>query len=88
MILYEPEANYLGSDTVEYTIFDCAGLSDTATVTLDIDCASTQRSDSGDALGNISIIFMMILTGMLGLYYIRREELDMRDNTKKQGELS
>ena len=30
---------------------------------------------------------MMILTGMLGLYYIRREELDMRDNTKKQGEL-
>ena len=88
MILYEPESNYQGSDTFEYTISDCAGLSDTATVTLDIDCSSTQRSDSGDALGKVSIIFMMILTGLIGLYYIRREELTKIENSKKEGELS
>ena len=88
MILYVPEANYVGSDTFEYTISDCIDLTDTATVTLDIDCSSTQRSDSGDALGKISIILMMMITGLIGLYYIRREELIKLENTKKEGELS
>jgi len=74
MILYELEENYQGTDTFEYTIIDCAGESDTAIVTLEIDCSCSQSSDSGDALETISMILMMIFMGMVGLFYIRKEE--------------
>jgi len=45
-----------------------------AEVSINIDFASSQAFDSGDALGTLSIIIMMLLTLMLGLYFVRTEE--------------
>jgi UPF0716 family protein affecting phage T7 exclusion len=33
------------------------------------------RSDNGDTLGNWSLFILMFLTGIIGLYYVRKEEL-------------
>ena len=33
------------------------------------------QSNDGSALGNVSLILMMALTGMIGLLYIRKEEV-------------
>jgi hypothetical protein len=74
VLIYVPEANICdATDSFQYTVTDCDGGSSTATVTLDIECSSTQTSD-GDAMSKITMMLMMILTGMLGLLYTRREE--------------
>ena len=75
VLIYTPVAD--GNNIVDrftYTITDAAGNISTATVTIDVDCASSQTSDSGDALGTLSIIMMMFLTVMSGLYFVRKEE--------------
>lgn len=59
-------------DFLGYTITDINGDRVTKTVKLTVD--GTSRSDSGDALGTVSIILLMLFTGMIGLYYVRREE--------------
>lgn len=71
---YEPDANYNGPDKFTYVIIDTAGQNEPATVFVDVDCASTQTSDSGDALGIISMFMMMLMTLSTGLYFARREE--------------
>ena len=81
-LCYLPEPNYNGKDEFTYQITGLEGITCPKKVIMDVQCASTQRSDSGDALENISIMIMMMLMGMLGLYYIRREELN-----NKKGEL-
>lgn len=48
-------------------------------VIMDAQCVHFQRSDSGDTLDNISIIAMMMFMGIVGLYYVRREELNHRE---------
>jgi len=73
-IIYVPEANYNGADSFTYTIADCHEQTASAKVNLDVQCASSQTSD-GDALNNMGILLMMILTSIVGLIYIRREEL-------------
>ncbi|RLA68609.1 MAG: hypothetical protein DRG09_07670, partial [Epsilonproteobacteria bacterium] len=75
VLLYAPNADVNNiTDSFTYTITDALGNTSTATVTLDVNCASTQRSDSGDALGTFSIMMMMFLTLMSGLYFVRKEE--------------
>ena len=81
-LCYLPEPNYNGKDEFTYQITGLKGITCPKRVILDVQCASTQKSDSGDALENISIAIMMMLMGILGLYYIRREELN-----NKKGEL-
>ncbi len=71
---YYPEANYNGSDSFDYMITDAAGRTSTATVTINVDCASSQTSDGGDTLGWIGILIMMFMTMMTGLYFVRKEE--------------
>jgi len=74
VLIYTPEANLCDTtDSFQYTVTDCQGNSSTATVTLDIACTSTQTSD-GSAMNTMTMMLMMILTGMLGLLYVRREE--------------
>jgi len=73
--IYRPEANYDGSDVFNYEIIDTAGQTDSAQVVVDVDCASTQRSDSGDTLGIISMLMMVLMTIMTGLFFTRREEI-------------
>jgi len=67
----------VATDSFEYTIKDCKGASTTATVTLKIDCKNTGKSkkSSGDALNAISIFFMMFLTSMIAILFIRKENI-------------
>ncbi|MCK5923428.1 MAG: hypothetical protein KAG66_21010, partial [Methylococcales bacterium] len=60
ILIYTPEANlYNTTDNFQYTVTDCMGNSSTATVTLDINCASTQTSD-GTSLGEVSLLHISI----------------------------
>ncbi len=75
VLIYTPAADVNNiADRFTYTITDAAGNISTATVTLNVKCASSQTSDSGDALGTLSIIIMMFFTVMSGLYFVRKEE--------------
>ncbi len=73
VILYSPFAdiNHVSDDFV-YAITDGNSTS-TATVRLDIQCASSQTSD-GDTLGTGTSLLMMIFTIIIGLYALRRED--------------
>ncbi|UPT77791.1 Ig-like domain-containing protein [Sulfurovum sp. XGS-02] len=74
-ILYTPEPDYnYAPDTFRYSITDANGNVAEATVRLDIQCASSQSSDSGDALGTVSMLVLAMMTLMTGLYFVRREE--------------
>jgi len=79
-LIYTPDADRNNLDeSFTYTIKDTGGCVDTATVTLHVDCASSQTSDGvgssgGDALGTMSMILMALMTAMAGLYFIRKEE--------------
>ncbi|CAA6819149.1 MAG: internalin, putative [uncultured Sulfurovum sp.] len=78
-ILFDPDDVCEGTVSVKYVIADkCGNQSNPATVTVSFDgtCESTQSSDSGDALGNISMLLLALLTGTLGLFFVRREELN------------
>ena len=76
ILLYTPAADVNNiTDSFTYTITDAQGNTSTATVTLNVNCASSQTSDGGDALGTVSIMMMMFLTLMSGLYFVRREEI-------------
>jgi len=76
VLLYTPAADVNNiTDSFTYTITDAQGNTSTATVTLNVNCASSQRSDGGDALGMFSIMLMMFLTLMSGLYFARKEEI-------------
>jgi len=77
IILYSPFAdiNHV-PDSFRYSITDANGNTSEAIVELDVQCASSQTSDGGDALGNGMLFIMMLLTMSIGLYAIRREETD------------
>jgi CshA-type fibril repeat protein len=75
VILYSPFADIdRVSDSFKYSITDASGNISEATVALDIQCASSQVSDGGDTLNIKAFLAMVILTMMIGLYAIRREE--------------
>jgi hypothetical protein len=69
----EPDTNYV-TDEFTYVIKDSEGRTSDALVTLHIKCTSSQRSDGGDALGTMSMLMMLLLTLVTGLYYVRRED--------------
>ena len=71
MVLYEAEPDYIGEVSFTYTIYDAQGNKDTAVVTLNVDCATSQSSDNGSALGMLGIILMSLII-LLGRSYLRR----------------
>ena len=71
LLRYVPESGYSGEDSFTYTIIDVNGETVTETFTLTVE---GQKSDNGDALGNFSIMLMMLLMGAISLHYLRREE--------------
>jgi len=72
--IYYPTPNIgEGTHSFDYRVTDANGVTDDATVILDIDCTSSQKSDSGDALGSLNLLFMMLLTLWIGLQFIRKE---------------
>jgi len=71
---YLPDANYDGMDSFIYEIEDSNGDKSQAQVCIDVDCASTQKSDSGDAFNTKTMLLMLMFTAMIGLYFARREE--------------
>jgi CshA-type fibril repeat protein len=75
IILYSPFAdiNYV-TDSFSYSIRDANGTTSEATVRLDVQCASSQTSDGGNASSKGMLFVMMLLTMMIGLYTIGREE--------------
>ena len=70
----DPDINYV-PDSFIYEIEDSNGDKDQAKVCVDVQCASSQTSDGGDALGNAGMFLMMLFTAMTGLYFIRKEEI-------------
>ena len=62
---YLPEADYSGLDTFRYRIRSekCGILSNVATVTIRVECATSQSSDNGDALTWMGMFFF--LAGMM-----------------------
>jgi hypothetical protein len=75
VLIYTPKADVNNiKDRFTYTITDALGNTSTATVTVAVNCTSSQSSDGGDALGTLSIMMMMFMTLMSGLYFMRKEE--------------
>ena len=75
VVLYSPFADMdQSTDSFRYAITDASGNVSEATVTLDIQCTSSQVSDGGDVLNNGALLLMVILVMMIGLYAARREE--------------
>lgn len=73
-VIYTPEADTNNvTDSFTYTITDCVGQTDSARVTLDIACASTQTSDNGDTLTGVSIVFFAMMLSIFGFYFMRKE---------------
>jgi hypothetical protein len=73
---YTPEADYIGIDSFRYQIVfpnDCPS-SNIATVTINVDCATSQASDSGSAQSRISILLILFGYGFIGLYMLAREK--------------
>ena len=71
---YSPDANYNGKDSFTYRLRDANGKSVSASVAIDVHCAASQTSDNGDALSLFAMLMMMFMTGMTGLYFIRKEK--------------
>ena len=74
VMLYQAEPDFIGKITFTYTIYDAQGNASTATVTLNVDCSSSQMSDSsgGDALGILGSLMML-----LGLLLMGRREMEL-----------
>jgi len=83
MIHFQPIDVSTGTANIHYTIKDdCNKTSNIANlhVSFSEDCLSTQQIDRGTALGNISMMILLLLTGSLGLFYVRREEFAHKKN--------
>ena len=80
ILRYVPNVGYSGADAFTYTVINSTGEEITKTVLLNVE---KQKSDSGDTLGKFSIILMIFLTGIVGLYYSRREEILLEEKERK-----
>jgi CshA-type fibril repeat protein len=75
VIIYTPKADVNNVlDNFTYTITDAQGQTSTAKVSVNVQCTSSQSSDGGDALGTLSMLLMMFMTLLSGLYFVRKEE--------------
>jgi len=81
--IYTPETNYNGPDVFDYVIIDEKDQEDPAIVDVTVDCASTQTSDSGDTLGTISMLMIIFMTTLVGLYFVRREEMIQKERESR-----
>jgi len=71
--VYRPEADYNGPDSFRYEIEDANGDKSQTDVCIDVDCASSQVSDGGDIFGIINMLIMILLSVIIGLYFVKRE---------------
>ena len=75
IIVYTPDPDTdPGEDTFRYQILDASGNTSDAEVVLDIQCASSQVSDSGDTLHWGGFLAIMSLIMLLGLQAMRHNE--------------
>ncbi len=72
---YTPYANAVGVDKIEYIMEDIAGQDARANIVIDVDCASSQTSDSAGSLETIGMLLWIFILGLTGIYYIRKEEV-------------
>jgi len=61
-------------ETFQYKISRATGESDMANVLVSLDCVCIQTSDA-DALDSMTMIMFIFMMGMLGLYFIGKEEI-------------
>ena len=73
---YVPQADYYGADSFDYQIISdhCSKESNVATVTILVDCTSSQSSDSGSIFGFMHILMMLFFTLGIGSYFISKDE--------------
>ena len=71
LILYEPEPDFVGEVSFTYTIYDAQGNKSTAVISLNVDCASSQKRDAAQTWGVLLMLFGMLLSGIA---LIRREK--------------
>jgi uncharacterized repeat protein (TIGR01451 family) len=71
---YTPYFNAVGRDTINYIMEDSIGQTSVANILMQVDCASSQTSDGGDSLETLSMLLMLFIMGMTGIYYIKKEE--------------
>ena len=79
-VVFTSEDDFTGTVRIQYVIKDsCGHESNRATITVTYNENTVKQcnsvSDSGSALGTLSMFFLMLFTGLIGLYYVRREEL-------------
>ncbi|RUM74221.1 MAG: hypothetical protein DSZ12_05880, partial [Sulfurovum sp.] len=73
-VSFTPEDDFNGTVSTLYTVKDnCDRTSNKATISVSYTATCTDISDNGNTLGTLSMLLLMILTGSIGLYYIRRE---------------
>lgn len=72
---YTPDADYNGNDQFTYIITfpEPCPSSNVSTVSVKVDCATTQTSDSGAAWGGMSIFIGLLVQGLLGVTLLARE---------------
>jgi hypothetical protein len=75
ILRYVADSAYLGHDSFTYTVIDANG--DTIVKTKNV-IVEKSNYDAGDALGTWSFLIMMMLTALIALYYIRKEEEVLR----------
>jgi len=72
LLRYVPKPGYSGPDAFTYVVIDQNG--DRITRKIDLDIDGKKNADNGDAMDMLSMILMMLLTSIMGLYYTRKEE--------------
>lgn len=74
-IMFVPEVGFEDDPTpIEYSVADNSGARSNFATLVVTYCDSPQASDSGDALSSFGILLMGLLTGLVGLYFVRKEE--------------
>jgi len=70
------------TDTFEYTLRDCNNNSSTATVTVNITCPNKNiyykrypQISNASAMNTLTLVFLMMFTGLIASLYIRRTEI-------------
>jgi len=75
-VSFNPVDDFAGRVSVAYHVKDnCGKVSNSARVTITYNATCSNVTDSGTTLGTLSMLILMILTGVIGLYYVRKEEL-------------
>jgi len=75
---YLPEADYYGMDTFSYQIRSeqCSTVSNVATVTIAVECATSQSSDSGDAFSFMGLFLLLASMMSTAWYYLQKKETE------------